>query len=206
MTADPKLFAEAVEIGRKVLWLHTFGEHMIDPNDGRPAGPPRLSAEHMPFVPKSGAISDGPNDMPDTIGYDAEKERLLVGHGFVDRVPPFVWHYEVSGKQVLLQWFSYRKKKRERPIIGDRRPPSPLGDIQPDHWLPEYTTELLNVLNVLGLLVELEPKQSNLLERICTGPLISEADLKAAGALAIPAIPKESKNNSEKALRSLFHE
>lgn len=143
LTADPKLFAEAVEIGRKVLWLHTFGERMIDPNDGRPAGPPRLSAEHMPFVPKSGAISDGPNDMPDTIGYDAEKERLLVGHGFVDRVPPSVWHYEVSGKQVLLQWFSYRKKKRERPIIGDRRPPSPLGDIQPDHWLPEYTTELL---------------------------------------------------------------
>lgn len=24
------------------------------------------------------------------------------------------------------------------PIIGDRRPPSPLGDIQPEHWPHEY--------------------------------------------------------------------
>jgi hypothetical protein len=109
---------------------------------------------------------------------------LLVGHGFIDNVPPAVWHYEVSGKQVLLHWFSYRKKNRERPIIGDRRQPSPLGDIQPDHWLPEYTTELLNVLNVLAMLVELEPKQAELLDRICGGPLISEDELKTAGAFA----------------------
>jgi hypothetical protein len=38
--------------------------------------------------------------------------------------------------------------------------------------LPEYTEELLNVLNVLGLLVDLEPKQAKLLEKICEGPLI----------------------------------
>jgi hypothetical protein len=73
---------------------------------------------------------------------------------------------------VLTQWFSYRKKNRERPIIGDRRPPSKLGDIQPDRWLAEYTTELLNVLNVLALLVELEPAQSQILEAICAGPLL----------------------------------
>jgi hypothetical protein len=83
-----------------------------------------------------------------------------------------VWAYEVSGKQVLRQWFSYRRKNREKPQIGDRRPPSPLGEIQPDHWLPEYTSELLNVINVLGLLVKLEPKQAALLDEICEGPLI----------------------------------
>ena len=99
---------------------------------------------------------------------------LLVGSGFVDNVPPEVWNYEVSGngKRVLTQWFSYRKKNRERPIIGDRRPPSKLGEIQPDHWLAEYTTELLNVLNVLTLLVEMEPKQAKLLEEICEGPTL----------------------------------
>jgi hypothetical protein len=70
---------------------------------------------------------------------------------------------------VLTQWFSYRKKNRERPIIGDRRSPSKLGEIQPDHWLAEYTTELLNVLHVLALRVELEPAQSQLLEAICEG-------------------------------------
>lgn len=62
---------------------------------------------------------------------------------------------------------------------GPRTPPDrrqtstvPLGDIQPDHWLPEYTSELINVLNVLTLLVELEPKQADLLKRISDGPLI----------------------------------
>ena len=123
--------------------------------------------------------------MPDTLNYDGEKHRLLVGTGFIENVPPAVWSYEVSGKQVLVQWFSYRKKNRERPIIGDRRQPSPLGDIQPDHWLPEYTPELLNVLNVLTMLVELEPQQADLLDRICGRPLISEADLKTAGALGV---------------------
>jgi hypothetical protein len=204
LTADSSLFAEAVEIGRRVLWLHTFGERMIDPKHGRPAGPPRLPAASMPTIPKAGTISSEPEQMPDSINYDAGKHRLLVGHGFIENVPPAVWQYEVSGKQVLLQWFSYRKRHRERPIIGDRRQPSPLGDIQPDHWLPEYTTELLNVLNVLGLLVELEPMQADLLERICAGPLIPGVELKAAGALEVPAVPKKPKNNKEKPLH-LFH-
>ena len=67
---------------------------------------------------------------------------------------------------MIVQWFSYRKKNRERPIIGDRRPPSKLGEIQPDHWLAEYTTELLNVINVLALLMEMEPDQAKLLDAI----------------------------------------
>jgi hypothetical protein len=200
LTADPKLFAEAAEFGRRVLWLHTFGERMIDPKHGRPAGPPRLPAASMPTIPKGGAISSSPDEMPDSINYDAGKQRLLVGHGFIENVPLAVWQYQVSGKQVLLQWFSYRKKHRERPIIGDRRQPSPLGDIQPDRWLPEYTTELLNVLNVLGLLVELEPKQADLLERICAGPLISEDELRAAGALEVPVVPKNPTKKKEKPL------
>ena len=84
--------------------------------------------------------------MPDTINYDATKKRLLIGQGYIDNVEPAVWSYEVSGQQVLRPWFSYRKANRDRPIIGDRRPPSPPGNVQPDHWLGEYTTELLNVL------------------------------------------------------------
>jgi hypothetical protein len=143
-----------------------------------------------------GTISCKPEEMPDTLAYDAGKHRLNVGTGFIDNVLPAVWQYEVSGKQVLLQWFSYRKKHRERPIIGDRRQPSPLGDIQPDHWLPEYTTELLNVLNVLTMLVELEPKQAELLDRICGGPLISENELRSAGALAVEGTPKPKKAKS----------
>ena len=171
---------------------------MADAAQGRPDGPPRLPESRAPTVSKEGEISTKPEEMPDAIDYDAAKQRLLVGHGFIDNVPPAVWQYEVSGKQVLLQWFSYRKKDRARPIMGDRRPPSPLGNIQPDHWLPEYTTELLNVLNVLAMLVELEPKQAELLERICAGPLISEEESKSAGAFATEPAPKRRKPKTEK--------
>jgi hypothetical protein len=194
-TADAKTFTEAVELGRTVLWLHTFGERMADAAKGRPAGPPRLPKEKRPHLPKAGAIPETADDMPDTISYDATKKRLLVGKGYVENVPPAVWSYEVSGKQVLGQWFSYRKKNRERPIIGDRRPPSPLGNLQPDHWLAEYTTELLNVLNVLGGLVELEPQQAALLEKICSGPTLSADDLRAAGAFELPSAPKKGRSD-----------
>ena len=186
-----------------MIWLHTFGERMADEKDERPQGPPRLPADKRPHIPTAGSIPTEPQSMPDTIDYDAGKHRLLVGQGYVDNVEPAVWSYEVSGKQVLLQWFSYRKKHRERPIIGDRRPPSPLGDIQPDHWLPEYTTELLNVLNVLGLLVDLEPKQAELLDKICSGPLISADELSAAGAFELPPKPKK-KAKKKKAEPGMF--
>ncbi len=197
LTADPKAFAEAAQMGRTVIWLHTFGERMADPAKGRPTGPPRLPEPHRPRIPKDGAIPQAPESMPDTINYDATKERLIVGGGHVENVAPAVWRYEVSGKQVLVQWFSYRKKDRERPIIGDRHPPSPLGNIQPDHWLAEYTTELINVLNVLGLLVEMEPGQAALLEKICSGPTLSEDDLRGAGAFDVLAEGKRRNSKSD---------
>jgi hypothetical protein len=109
---------------------------------------------------------------------------LWVGKGHIDNVPPDVWAYEGSGMQVLTQWFSYRKRDRRRPLIGDKRPPSPLGDIQPDHWLAEYTTELMNVLHVLGRLVMLEANQADLLDRICGGPLVASDAISTANVAA----------------------
>jgi len=178
LTGDPALFDLAVGAGREVIWLHTFGERFADPAAGRPTGPPRLAAGG-PRIPAGGAIPSDADHMPDTISYDTANRRLRIGAGHIDNVPPAVWAYEVSGKHVLTQWFSYRKRNRERPIIGDRRPPSPLGDIQPDGWLAEYTTELLNVLHVLARLVLLEPAQADLLERICAGATLSKETLDA---------------------------
>ena len=136
-----------------------------------------------PLIPAAGAIPDAPGTaMPEATSYEDTARRLRIGGGFVEKVPPAAWRYEVSGRQVLTQWFSYRGRDRSRPLIGDRRPPSPLGEIQPDRWLPEYTTELLNLLNVLGRLVLLEPRQADLLERICAGPTISAAAVAEAAA------------------------
>lgn len=185
LTASPELFMAAADLGRTIIWLQTFGERFADPKRGRPARPPRLLKEFAPRIPTAGAVSQDPAEMPDSIDYDEAKCRLLIGHGYVEGVSLQVWNYEVSGKQVLRQWFSYRKANRERPIIGDRRQPSKLGDIQPDHWLAEYTTELINLLNVLGRLVELEQAQAELLEQICSGQTISAEELNAAGALTM---------------------
>jgi hypothetical protein len=172
LTADKTLFAKAADIGREVIWLHTFGERFADPAQDRPAGQPKLADAERPKVLAGHPIPDTPQAFPDTIDYDPAKRELKIGSGIIAPVAPEVWAYEVSGKQVLRQWFSYRRNNREKPQIGDRRAPSKLGEIQPDHWLPEYTTELLNVINVLGLLVRLEPKQAALLDEIVDGPLI----------------------------------
>ena len=153
----------------------------MDPNRERPEQPPRLPTSERPRIPGGGAIPSSSSAMPDDISHDASKNRLVVGQGYVENVTAAMWNREVSGKQVLLQWFSYRKRNRERPLIGDRRPPSPLGDIQPDHWLAEYTTELINLLNVLGLLIKLEPVQAEVLDKIRGGPLIAEDELLAKG-------------------------
>jgi hypothetical protein len=202
-TADAETFEDAVEIGRSVIWLHTFGERMADSAHGRPSQPPRLPEARRPRIPSGGAIPQDAVTMPDEIHYDPATKRLHIGSGFVENVEATVWKYEVSGKHVLGQWFSYRKKHRERPIIGDRRPPSPLANIQPDHWLAEYTTELINVLNVLGWLVELEPRQAELLERICSGTMITAMEMEAAGVFKTADLPPK-KERSDKQNLSLF--
>jgi len=193
LTNEREIFFETAKIGRRVIWLHTFGERMTDSENGRPAQPPRLPTGRLPLIPAAGAIPQDKAAMPDSIDYDSVRKRLLIGQGYIDNVESAVWAYEVSGMQVVPQWFSYRKADRERPIIGDRRPPSPLGDVQTGHWLAEYTTELINLLNVLGLLVDLEPEQAKLLEKICAGPTISDAELREAGALEVPLAPKKGK-------------
>ena len=70
--------------------------------------------------------------------YSAAKRRLIIGKGFVENVTPAMRGYEISGKTVLDQWFRYRRRDRTKPLIGDKRPPSPLEKIQPEGWLAEY--------------------------------------------------------------------
>ena len=187
LTADASLFAEAVAIGREVIWLHCYGERFSDPAANRPKQAPRLSKECAPYIPADGAIPSAPEPLPDSMDYDPAKRRLNIGKGYVENVTPEMWAYEVSGKQVLWHWFSYRRRDRSRPIIGDRRPPSPLDGIQPDGWLPEYTTDLLDLLHVLGRLIALEPAQADLLGRICASPLRSADELRSAGAFTTAA-------------------
>jgi hypothetical protein len=129
LTADAGLFGEAVALGREVLWVHCFGERFADPAAHRPKHAPRLPKGSAPYIPTGGAIPTAPEPLPNTMDYDPATRRLKVGKGYVENVTPEMWAYEVSGKLVLWHWFSYRRRDRSRPIIGDRRPPSPLDSV-----------------------------------------------------------------------------
>jgi hypothetical protein len=204
ITADPKLFAEAVNLGREVIWLHCFGERFADPTSGRPSAPPRMPSGTGPHIPSDGAIPGAPDPLPDIMDYDPTKQRLSIGKGFIDNVPKRVFDYEVSGRNVLRQWFSYRRLDRSRPMIGDRRPPSPLDKIRPEHWLDEYTNDLMNLLHILGRLVALEAGQAKLLERICFGSLITSEALAAVGALDAPPAGRGGKKGKSTTHSDLF--
>ena len=180
ITAERGLFDEAVELGREIVWLHTFGERF---SEGRPPGPPRVD-EGEPTIPAGGALPDTLAAMPHELDYDAVSRRLKIRAGFVANVSPEVWAYQVSGKNVLSQWWSYRRQDRSKPPMGDRRPHSKLSEIQPTIWPAEYTTELLALLRVLTRLVALEPRQADLLTRIVDGPTIDSDTLSAAGSLS----------------------
>ena len=84
----------------------------------------------------------------------------------VDRNPPY--ELRVRGKVMetglfgprlelwaeVATWLSDTPPPPEAPprALAPLPPPSPLDRIQPEHWLPEYTTDLLDLLNVLGRL------------------------------------------------------
>jgi len=188
LSADARLFMEAVDLGRRVLWLHTFGDRFIDAADGRPAGPPRLSPPRRPAVTQ--AIPDTEAAMPETIAYNPASALLSVGEGRITPVEPTAWTYEISGMRVVKRWFDRRKKRPE----GRRS--SPLDDLVAGTWSPEWTTELLELLNVLTLLADLEPAQAALLEQIADGPLVSVTDLTDARLLPGTARPQPERDSN----------
>lgn len=178
LTRDPGTWADAVVLGREVLWLHTFGERCADQAAGRPPKPPRLtSGSPVVRVP----IPDAEGELPEQITYVEEAHTLHVGVGQIAPVPPEVWRYQVSGMFVVKHWFDYRKKKPAG-VAG-----SPLNNIIATAWTPAMTTELLDVLNVLGRCVQLELRQTALLDRIADQPLITVEELRKHGVLPVPA-------------------
>jgi hypothetical protein len=174
LTADAQLWTETARMGRRVLWLHTYGERFADPYDERPSGPPRLPDERRPLVrtPIPGK--------PTEITYNPAAETLFIGTGAIRPVPEGVWHYDVGGMRIVRRWFDYRKNPPRRRIT------SPLDRINAPTWNATFTTDLLNLLNVLALCTELEPQQATLLEAICDGPLITVEDMRHAGVFPVP--------------------
>lgn len=176
LTADEATFTEAVVTGRTVIWLHTFGQRCADSARGRPNRPPQLDSSRRPRV--AVAIPTEAGRLPDRIDYHPDTLELRVGDGVIAPVEPAAWDYEVSGLRVIRHWFGYRKRDPE----GQRS--SPLDDLTHDAWETDWTTELLEIINVLTLLADLEPAQRDLLDRVVDAPLVNVDELIEAGILA----------------------
>ena len=156
ITTDPSLFQRAVELGRDLLWWHTWGERFAPA--GQTSLPPGRAQQIAPV-----------EGMPEKYGYDAETQHLTVGTGKFGPVSPEVWNFEVSGLKVVSSWLGYRMKKRKG------RKSSPLDDIRPTRWT--QTDELLRLLAILEHTVEVTPVAAALLDEILAGPLIPATDL-----------------------------
>ena len=156
ITANPDLFQQAVELGRDLLWWHTWGERFS------PKGSSRLPAGQAKEVRSV-------EGMPDDYDYNSESQTLTVGTGAFAPVSEEAWNFEVSGLRVLRSWLAYRMKTRKG------RKSSPLDDIRPTRWT--QTNELLLVLSIIEHTIEVTPKAAALLDQIVKGPLVPAADL-----------------------------
>jgi hypothetical protein len=164
ITKDAALFAQVQALGERLLWLHTYGERFEA--KGRPKGQ----------VPKgkarcTRAISDRPEEYPEHFAYAPIDQRLTVGTGSIEPVPPEIWEFEVSGLKVVQSWLGYRMKERK----GKKS--SPLDDIAPERWTAEMTTELLELLWVFEATLAIYPEQARLLEAVLKGPLFTSSEL-----------------------------
>jgi Type ISP C-terminal specificity domain len=88
--------------------------------------------------------------------------------GIIGNVPREVWDYSIGGKRVIESWFRFRLRERR-----GAQPKSELDTMSRLTWTSEYGDDLLNLLNAIGRCVLLEPKQEDLLDRICTAPMMS---------------------------------
>ena len=129
----------------------------------------------------------GPTPCPTRSATMPSKKRLLVGDGYIDNVSPEVWSYEVSGKQVLPHWFSYRKRNREKPPMGDKRPPPTSAKFSPNRGPRSTPRSCSTSFTFSAGLLNWNDSQGELLVKICSGPTISLEELSASEALTVPA-------------------
>ncbi|MCI4062810.1 N-6 DNA methylase [Micromonospora sp. R77] len=180
ITTDPSLWRTAVELGRQVLWLHTYGEAFTGPE--RPADSVRYPAGDSRQPLSLAPVTAG----PDTISYGPQRQVIAVGEGEFGPVGADVWGYAVGGRNIIKSWFNYRKREP-----GGRRG-SPLDDVHVDAWEPSWTSEFIDLLTVLTRLVELEATQAELLAAVLAGDVINREQLAATG-VRWPAGPADRK-------------
>jgi hypothetical protein len=164
LTEDDALWARTVELGRELLWLHTYGERFVPPGQRAGRVPPG-TAKYVTAIPGT------PAAYPRAHRYDAETQELRVGDGVFAPIAPEVRGFSVSGLDVVGSWLDYRMRD------GAGRKSSPLDDVRPATWPAQFTTELLELLSVIEHTVALQPRLDALLDEIVAAPTIPASAL-----------------------------
>lgn len=163
LTKDTKLFEHVSALGRKLIWLHTYGER-FQPSDGEDQIPPGKAK-----IVKG--VSNDPEKYPESHDYDAVAAEIQLGDGIFGPVSKEVWEFEVSGLKVVQSWLGYRMKKR----AGKKS--SPLDDIRPERWTARMSEEFLELLWVLEATLDIEPKLAAALDAVVAGPCFKASEL-----------------------------
>jgi len=164
LTKDYGLFQQAVEAGKRLIWLHTYGERFI-PEGERPGQIPQGTARCRRGIPTS------PEGYPEIFKYGEAERILRVGEGEFIPVAPEVWNFSVSGLEVVKNWLDYRKK------AGAGRRSSPLDEIRPERWTAQMTQELLELLWVLEHTLAAYPDLEAILEGVVQSECFTEDEL-----------------------------
>lgn len=119
----PELWKEAIEVGKEVLWLESFGRACLDDSADRKGD---IRQKHGIAHPK---YLESVRGIPESLEYDETTHTLSVGTGRFGSVLPEVMDYEIGGVNVLKQWFGYRKQhpKRENNVRPRSHHPHEMG-------------------------------------------------------------------------------
>jgi len=179
LTADPDLFHRMASHGEKLIWLQTFGERF---------GSRKSPAAGVKWKTQPTRLPEGAAELD----FDPTTETLRVADGVLTGVSDSVWQFEVSGMDVVRKWLGYRM---EKPAGRAASSTSPLDQIRPTTWLPEWSTELVEVVTAIKESLAMIPDGIALLEEIVSGPLIDGDELPVAPeALRKPPSVKAGKS------------
>lgn len=176
LTADPALWERAVQLGKQVVWLHTYGVR----------GEPLPGMKYLHQIPEGAdytlptpTVDMGktmpekkPSFSPDPVDSLSEEQDILVtgtvsfGQARCENVEKRVFDYTIGGNQVLGLWAKYRLKK---PKVNWS---SSLNDIVQREWPDAWSEEYERLLYTLTHLVHLEPAQEKLLDEVLAGEQI----------------------------------
>ncbi|MCL7380098.1 type ISP restriction/modification enzyme [Streptomyces sp. 35G-GA-8] len=189
LTADRGLWHEAIFLGRHILWASTFGARCINPEDGRPAGTSSSWRRLHPEIMYAREVA--PDTLPSAISYDSERQHLVIEGGIFTGVTPRMRNYTTGGRNVLDSWLGYRSDRTAGKITSE------LDRERPEHWEPDWSRELVEILAVLSHLTAMEPQQAELLNRIVAAPLIDVAELTRRRVLPVPEHSKHAHTGAD---------